>query len=128
MKTPQFLLLTLVVFQGALSGCQSPTKPAQFSEVPDYMLGRTGARETIAHLDVVGAKPGMERTALAQGIRKAMGPASTAHPEQVLMRDAQNLADCALAGDKVTLHVPRNLAGGMAHKLEEAGLIVRLSE
>lgn len=128
MKSPQLLFLTLMMLQAALSGCHSPNKPEQFSEVPDYMLGRPKPRETMASLDIVGAKPGFERTALAKGIRKAMGASSNAYSEQDMMSDAQKLADCALAGDKVTLNVPRDLAQGMAHKLEEAGLIVRLSE
>jgi hypothetical protein len=122
------LFLTLVLLQAALSGCHSPTGPDQFSDVPDYMLGRPKPRETMASLDIVGAKPGFERTALVQGIRKAMGASSNAYPEQDMMSDAQKLADLILAGEKVTLRVPRDLAQGMAHKLEEAGLIVRLPE
>jgi hypothetical protein len=57
-----------------------------------------------------------------------MGPASTVYPEQDVMNDAQKLADCALAGDKVTLRVPRDLANGMVHKLEATGLVVKLAE
>ena len=119
---------TLVMLQAIVSGCHSPTAPAQFSAVPDYMLSPPKPRQGTTNLEIVGAQPRMERTALAKGIRKAMGPASNAYPEQEVMRDAQKLADCALAGDKVTLRVPRDLAKGMAHKLEEAGLVVRSSE
>jgi hypothetical protein len=128
MKGPQLLFPTLVMLQGVVSGCHSPAKPAQFGEVPDYMLSPPKPREGMTNLEIVGAQPGMERTALAKGIRKTMGPASNVYPEQEVMRDAQKLADCALAGDKVTLRVPRDLAKGMAHKLEEAGLAVRSSE
>jgi hypothetical protein len=128
MKTPQLLFLTLVMLQAAVSGCQSPTQGVQFSEVPDSMFVRPAPREATAALDVVGAQPGLERTALVEAIRKAMGASSEAYPEVEMMRDAQKLADWALARDKVTLRVPRDLAGGVARKLEEAGLIVRLSE
>jgi hypothetical protein len=128
MKTPQLLFLSFVMLQAALCGCQSPTRSAQFSDIPEYMMGRPKPGETMASLEIVGAKPGSERTALAKGIRQAMGPASAAYPEPEIMSDAQKLADCALAGDKVPLRVPRDLAKGMARKLEEAGLIVKLSE
>jgi hypothetical protein len=128
MKSPQLFLIALVVLQGAVSGCHSPSQSAQFSEVPDYMLSPPKPREGMTNIEIVGARPGLERTALGMGIRKAMGPASTDYPEQDVMRDAQKLADRALAGDKLTLRVPRDLANGMAHKLEAAGLIVRVSE
>jgi hypothetical protein len=128
MKTPQLLFLTLVMLQAAVSGCHSPTGSTQFSEVPEYMLGRPKPRAAVAALDIVSAQPGVERTALVKGIRNALGASSAAYPEQAMMSDAQKLADCALARDKVTLQVPRDLAGGMARKLEAAGLIVRLSE
>lgn len=146
MKTPQPLFLTLVILQAAVSGCHSPTGPAQFSEVPDYMLGRPKPQAAVAgvvpdhtlsqpkpqaalaSIEIVGVQPGMEKSALVKGIRKTMGPASNVYPEPEMMRDAQKLADCAQAGDKVTLHVPRDFAKEMAHKLEEAGLIVRLPE
>ena len=128
MKNTRLLFLTLVMLQAAVSGCHSPTGPAQFGEVPNYMLGQPRPQTAMADLEIVGAQPGLERTALAMGIRKTMGPSSNVYPEQEAMRDAQKLADCALAGDRVTVRVPRDLANGMVHKLEAAGLIVRLPE
>jgi hypothetical protein len=116
------------MLQGAASGCHLATKPAQFSEVPDYALGQTKPRKATADLEIIGARPGVERTALVKGIRRAMGPASDNFPEQEKMGDAQKLADRVLAGDKVTLRLPPDMANGMAHDLEEAGLIVKLSE
>src|ERR1035438_1811821 len=76
MKSPQLFLITLVVLQGAVSGCHSPSQSAQFSEVPDYMLSPPKPREGMTNLEIVGARPGLERTALGMGIRKAMGPSS----------------------------------------------------
>ena len=70
----------------------------------------------------------MEKSALVKGIRKTMGAASNVYPEPEMMRDAQKLVDCAQAGDKVTLHVPANMAKEMTHKLEAAGLIVKVPE
>ena len=128
MKRRQRLFLTFVMLQGALCGCHLPTKPPQFSEVPDYALSPAKPRKASADLEIIGARPGVERTALAQGIRKALGPASDVYPEPEKMGDAQKLADRVLAGDKVTLHLPADMAKEMAHGLEEAGLIVKLAE
>jgi hypothetical protein len=128
MKCPHLLFLTLVMLLGAVSGCHVATQPAEFSDVPDYMVGKTRPRATVVDIEIMGARPGMERTALVNGIRKAMGPASTVYPEREKMSDAQKLADSALAGSKVTLHLPPDMAKTMAHNLEEAGLVVRLSE
>ena len=128
MKNTQLLFLTLAMLQGAVSGCHSPAKPAQFSEVPNYMLGQPGPRAAIADLDIVGVQPAVDRTALVKGIRKAMGPASDSYPEQEKMGDAVKLAERVLAGEKVTLHLPPDMAKGMARNLEAAGLIVKLSE
>jgi hypothetical protein len=79
-------------------------------------------------LEILGARPGVERAALVKGVRKALGPASDSFPEQEKTGDAQKLADRILAGNKVTLHLPPDLANEMAPRLGEAGLIVKLSE
>ena len=128
MKGPQLLLLTLVMVQGAVSGCHSAIQSAQFSEVPDYALGRAKPRKAVADLDILGAKPGVERDAVVKGIRKALGPSTNAYPEPEMQGDAQRLADQALAGTKTTLHLPPDMARDMARSLQEAGLIARLSE
>jgi hypothetical protein len=128
MKSTQLLFLTLVLLQAAVSGCHAPSGSTQFSEVPDYMGGPAKPREAVAVLDIVGAQPGLANIVLLKGIRKAMGPSSDTYPEEDMMRDARKLADCALAGEKITLRVPRDMASELAHKLEQAGLIVRSSE
>ena len=128
MKGSYLLFLTLGMLVGAVSGCHVASQPGEFSEVPDYMVGKTRPQATLSDIEITGARPGMERTGLVKGIRKAMGPASTVYPEREKMSDAQKLADCALAGSKVTLHLPPDMAKSMARNLEEAGLIVRLSE
>jgi len=128
MKGSQLLFLTLVMLQGAGSGCHSASKPVQFSEVPDYMVGRTKPREAMVDLEITGAKPGLQEMALAAGIRKGMGPSSNVYPEPEMMRDAHKLANLVLARQKATLRLPRDLANSMAHDLEQAGLIVKLSE
>ena len=128
MKGPHLLFLTLVMSLGAVCGCHVAPQSGEFSEVPGYMVGKPTPRATVADIDIMGARPGIERTALVKGIRKAMGPPSGVYPEREKMSDAQKLADSALAGSKVTLHLPPDLAKSMAHDLEEAGLIVRFSE
>ena len=128
MKRPQLLLLTLGLLQGAVCGCHTTTQPATFSQIPDYALAQPKPRKAIADLEITGARPGVDKAALVQGIRKAMGPASNVYPEQEVMRDAQKLADLVLAGEKVTLRLPPDMAEDMANSLAEAGLIVRLTE
>ncbi len=127
-KAPRLLLLALLLLQVAGSGCHAPTQTTEFSGIPDYMLGQPRPRAVIAALDIVGARPGVEKTSLVKGIREAMGPASDSYPEPEKMSDAKKLADRVLAGDKVTLHLPPDMAKGMARNLEAAGLIVKLSE
>jgi hypothetical protein len=100
------------------------TKPAQFSEVPDSTLGQAKPRKAMTDLEILGARPGVERDALVKGIRKAMGPASDDYPEPEKMGDAQKLADRILAGNKVALRLPPDLANELAHSLEKAGLVV----
>src|SRR5512135_559811 len=112
MKSSLFLLLTLVLLAAAVSGCGTTSPPTQFGEVPDYMmvdynLDRPAPpREAMVNLEILGARPGVERTALVSGIRKTLGPASAAFPEQEKLGRAQQLADRALAGNKVTLRLP----------------------
>jgi hypothetical protein len=128
MKRRRRLFLMLLMLQGAASGCHVATTAPQFSEVPDYAPSQAKLRKASADLEIIGARPGVERTSLAQGIRKALGPASNIYPEQEKMGDAKKLADRVLAGDKVTLHLPADMANEMAHSLAEAGLIVKLAE
>ncbi len=129
MKSPPSLLLTLLLLQAGVSGCHTATQPVQFSEIPDYMMGGlTEPRAAMVDLEVLGARPGVDRTALVKGTRKALGPSSAAFPEQEKMSDAQKLADRVLAGNKVTLRLPPDLANAMALALKEAGFIVRVSE
>jgi hypothetical protein len=128
MKGPYLVFLTLGMLVGVVSGCHVSSQQSEFSEVPDYMIGKTRPQATVSDIEIMGARLGMERTVLVKGIRKAMGPASTVYPEREKMSDAQKLADCALAGNKITLHLPPDMAKSMAHNLEETGLVVRLSE
>jgi hypothetical protein len=133
-RVARLLLLTLVPLLAAASGCRAPSPPVQFGEVPDYMmtdynLDRPAPpRAAMVDLQILGARPGSERTALVKGTRKALGPASAAFPEQEKMRYAEKLTDRVLAGDKVTLHLPADMASSMARQLEEAGLIARVSK
>ena len=113
---------------GAASGCHLATKPAQFSEVPDAAPGQAKPRKAMTDLEIVAARPGVEKAALVKGIRKALGPASDNYPEEEKMGDARKLADRVLAGNKVTLSLPPDVANELAHSLEEAGLVVKLSE
>jgi hypothetical protein len=128
MKGQHLVFLTLGMLVGAVSGCHVSSQQSEFSEVPDYMVGKTRPQATVSDIEITGARPEVDRTALVKGIRKAMGPPSSVYPEREKMSDAQKLADSALAGSKVTLHLPPDMAKSMAHNLEEAGLIVRLTE
>ena len=128
MKTPQLLLLPLVLLLGAVSGCHTANESNQFSEVPDYMRSPAKPRKAMAALEITGARPGVQQAALVKGIRQALGPASNAYPEQEKTSDAQKLTESVLAGNKVTLRLPPDMASSMAHQLEAAGLIVRLTE
>ena len=128
MKRRHHLFLTLLMLLGAASGCHLATKPAQFSEVPDSALGQAKPRKTMTDLDILGARPGMERAALVKGILKALGPPSDNYPEEEKTSDAQKLADRVLAGNKVTLRLHPDLSKELARSLGEAGLIVKLSE
>jgi len=134
MNIRRFLLLTLMPLLAAVSGCHTPSPPVQFGDVPDYMMTDYNLdhpappRAAMVDLQILGARPGVDRAALVKGTRKALGPASAAFPEQEKMRYAEKLTDRVLAGDKVTLHLPPDLANSMARQLEEAGLIARVSE
>lgn len=127
-KRRQHLFLALVLLLGAVSGCHVGNQPAQFSEVPDSALDPAKPRKTMTELDILGARPGMERAALVKGILKALGPPSDNYREEEKAGDAQKLADRVLAGNKVTLRLHPDLAKELARSLGEAGLIVKLSE
>ena len=133
-RVARLLLLTLVPLLAAVSGCRTPAPPVQFGGVPDYMMVDYNLdcpappRAGMVDLQILGARPRVERTALVTGTRKALGPASDAFPEQEKMGYAEKLTDRVLAGNKVTLRLPPDMADSMARQLDAAGLIVRVSE
>jgi len=81
-----------------------------------------------ADLQIMGYRSGVTKVALVKGIKVALGPPSPAYPEQAQMSDAVKLADRVVAGEKVTLTLPADMAKEITRSLERAGLIIRLSE
>jgi len=112
----------------------APPKPQVANPVPQppppektVALKPTPPSETV-ELQIVGARPGVPRAALVKGIKNALGPPSPAYSERDQMSDALKLVDRVLAGEKVTLSLPPDMAKSMARSLEQAGLIVHLPE
>jgi hypothetical protein len=125
MRNLWLVWLTCLALIEGFCGCRSVNNLAQFSGIPET---NDPLQEVTLRLEITRMQSGADPAGLASTIRRSYGPANNVYPTEAMDRDAEELAEKIIRGEKVVLRVRREDVNVFTQRYQAAGLTLRATE